>query len=170
MNSLIDDEIIGALYEASRSGVQHPVERARHLRAAAGHCRASATTSRWFPIVDRFLEHSRVYYFLNGGDEQVYLASADWMSRNLDKRIELMFPIEHPGHKASVSDALRAMFRDKVKARWLGADGVYVKRTAPEDEAFRVQTHLQEEAERRASLARESAGVIFRPERPNPAQ
>ena len=66
-------------------------------------------------IVDRFLEHSRVYSFLNGGDEQVYLASADWMTRNMDKRIELMFPIEDPGHKASIMHALRSMFRDTTK-------------------------------------------------------
>ena len=52
-------------------------------------------------IVDRFLEHSRIYYFLNGGDEQVYLASADWMSRNLDKRVELMFPVEDAAHKTT---------------------------------------------------------------------
>ena len=74
-------------------------------------------------IVDRFLEHSRVYYFLNGGEEQVYLASADWMDRNLDKRVELMFPVEDPAHKATVLYALRAMFRDNVKARCLRADG-----------------------------------------------
>ena len=77
-------------------------------------------------IVDRFLEHSRVYYFLNGGDEEVYLASADWMTRNLDKRIELMFPVEQRGHKATVHRTrCDAMFRDNVKARWLGPDGVY---------------------------------------------
>ena len=117
-------------------------------------------------IVDRFLEHSRIYYFLNGGDEEVYLASADWMTRNLDKRVELMFPVEQPEHKARVIDALRAMFRDTVKARWLGADGVYRRRPlAPGETPFRVQQHLQEEARRLASLARDRAGVTFRPEK-----
>src|SRR4029079_7473601 len=96
-------------------------------------------------IVDRFLEHSRVYYFLNGGDEEVYLASADWMTRNLDKRVELMFPVEHPDHKARVLHALRAMFRDTVKGRWLDSDGVYRRRpAAPGDVPFRVQHELQE--------------------------
>ena len=63
-------------------------------------------------IVDRFLEHSRIYYFLNGGDEEVYLASADWMTRNLDKRVELMFPVERrrrtrPGSCTSARDVPR---------------------------------------------------------------
>jgi polyphosphate kinase len=117
-------------------------------------------------IVDRFLEHSRVYYFLNGGDEQVYLASADWMSRNLDKRVELMFPVDNPEHKATVVYALRAMFRDNVKARCLRADGVYErKRAASGEPLFRVQQHLQDEVRRRTALARERAGVTFSPER-----
>ena len=71
----------------------NPAERARHLRAAARRARLSANIEV-VSIVDRFLEHSRIYYFLNGGDEEVYLASADWMTRNLDKRVELMFPVE----------------------------------------------------------------------------
>jgi polyphosphate kinase len=115
-------------------------------------------------IVDRFLEHSRVYYFLNGGDEQVYLSSADWMTRNLDRRVELMFPIEQPGQKASVLHALRAMFRDNVKARVLGPDGVYTRATATADDPpCRVQVTLQEDARRRTAQAIERAGVTFRP-------
>src|SRR6202008_2545756 len=94
-------------------------------------------------IVDRFLEHSRIYYFHNGGEEELYLASADWMTRNLDKRVELMFPVEHPDHRARVLHVLRAMFRDNVKSRWLDADGVYRRRKPPANEPeFRVQQHL----------------------------
>jgi polyphosphate kinase len=115
--------------------------------------------------VDRFLEHSRIYYFLNGGEEEVYLASADWMTRNLDKRIELMFPVEQADNRAKVLSTLRAMFRDNVKSRWLDADGVYRRRPrAPGETPFRVQEHLQEEARRLAALARDRAGVTFRPE------
>jgi polyphosphate kinase len=116
-------------------------------------------------IVDRFLEHSRIYCFLNGGEEQVYLASADWMSRNLDRRIELMFPIDDAAHKTTVLHALRAMFRDNVKARCLRSDGSYQRKTPqPGEPPFRVQQHLQEEARRRAMLARDRAGVTFSPE------
>ena len=117
-------------------------------------------------IVDRFLEHSRIYYFLNGGDEEVYLASADWMPRNLDKRIELMFPIEAPQHKARVLNSLRAMFRDNVKARMLGSDGIYRRASPPAGEPpFRAQQHLYDEARRASAVARDRLGVTFQPER-----
>jgi polyphosphate kinase len=164
MNSLIDEELIAALYDASRAGVRI----ALNVRGICGLRPGVPDVSEnieVISIVDRFLEHSRVYYFLNGGEEQVYLASADWMSRNLDKRIELMFPVEEPEHKGAILSALRAMFRDNVKARCLQPDGGYVRKTrAPNEEPFRVQEYLQEEARRRTFLARERAGVAFRPE------
>jgi polyphosphate kinase len=117
-------------------------------------------------IVDRFLEHSRIYCFLNGGEEQVYLASADWMSRNLDRRVELMFPVDDAAHKATVLNALRAMFRDTVKSWSLGPDGTYERRVpAAGEPPFRVQQALLEEAHRAAALARDAAGVTFVPER-----
>jgi len=95
----------------------------------------------------------------------VYLASADWMTLNLDKRLELMFPVEDSEHRTRVMNALRAMFRDNVKARWLAADGIYRKRKpAAGEAAFRVQQHLQEEARRLSSLARGRTAVTFRPE------
>ena len=119
-------------------------------------------------MVDRFLEHARAYYFLNGGDEQVYLASADWMTRNLDKRIELMFPVEDPGHKATVLNALRSMFRDTVKARRLNADGSYTRVTPePGQPPCRVQQLMQDEAHRRIAQARERASAAFLAEEGN---
>ena len=94
----------------------------------------------------------------------MYLASADWMTRNLDRRIELMFPIEDTEHKAKVLHALRAMFRDTMKSQWLGPDGVYRRRRpGPDEPAFRVQQALQEDARRAASLAGNETGVAFRP-------
>jgi polyphosphate kinase len=113
-------------------------------------------------IVDRFLEHARAFYFLNGGNEQVYLASADWMTRNLDKRIELMFPIEDAAHRATVMHALRAMFRDTVKARRLEADGRYTRvKPEPNQPPCRVQQLLQDEAHRRLALASDRATVAY---------
>ena len=93
MNSLIDDEIIETLYAASRSGVRIQLN-VRGICALRPGVAGASERIEVVSIVDRFLEHSRVYYFLNGGDEEVYLASADWMTRNLDKRLELMWPIE----------------------------------------------------------------------------
>ena len=164
MNSLIDEEIITALYAASQAGVVIKLN-VRGICALRPGVPGVSDTIEVLSIVDRFLEHSRVYYFLNGGDEQVYLSSADWMSRNLDKRVELMFPIDDPGHKSSVLYALRAMFRDNVKARCLRQDGTYErKEAAPGEQPFRVQQHLQDEARRRTTLARERKGVTFSPE------
>jgi len=115
-------------------------------------------------IVDRFLEHARIYYFQNGGEDEVYLASADWMNRNLDKRIEIMFPVEADEQKRAVVGALRAMFKDNVKARRLGADGVYKRVRRPKGETpCRVQQFLQDEAQRAADVARERLGTTFEP-------
>jgi polyphosphate kinase len=167
MNALIDEEIIRALYAASEAGVSIRLN-VRGICGLRPGVPGISANIEVVSIVDRFLEHSRIFYFQNGGDEQVYLASADWMSRNLDKRIELMFPVESAAHKARVIHALRAMFRDNVKARYLRSDGSYERKApAAGEPSFRVQQHLQEEGRRRASLARERAGIAFRPEERN---
>jgi polyphosphate kinase len=102
---------------------------------------------------------------LNGGDDEVYLSSADWMTRNLDRRIELLFPVDDVDHKARVIAVLRAMFRDNVKARWLNVDGTYTARERSSDgKPFRVQQFLHEEAIRVASQTRERAGITLVPE------
>jgi polyphosphate kinase len=164
MNSLIDEEIIDALYAAAGDGVSIQLN-VRGICALKPGVANLSENIEVVSIVDRFLEHSRIYYFLNGGNEELYLASADWMTRNLDKRVELMFPVEDAEHRSKVLYALRAMFRDNVKARWLGADGIYRRREpAPGEPVFRVQHHLQEESRRLSTLARGRAGVSFRPE------
>jgi polyphosphate kinase len=164
MNSLIDEDIIAALSAASEAGVRISLN-IRGICALRPGVTGFSTRIRVVSIVDRFLEHARTFYFLNGGDEEVYLSSADWMTRNLDKRVELMFPVEDGDNKARVLYALRAMFRDTANARWLNADGTYERRGPDGDQpVFRAQQHLQEEARRRASLARERAEVVFRPE------
>src|SRR5262249_58143515 len=121
---LIDQEILDALYTASQHGVTIRLN-VRGICALRPEVPGLSENMEVVSIVDRFLDHSRIYYFLNGGDEDVFLASADWMTRNLDKRIELMFPIEQPESRAKILFALRAMFRDSVKSRWLGVDGIY---------------------------------------------
>ena len=163
MNSLIDEEIIEALYAASAAGVRIALN-VRGICALRPGVPDLSANIEVISVVDRFLEHARVYYFLNAGDDELYLSSADWMTRNLDKRIELMFPIQTEEHKSRILGNLRAMFRDSVKARVLKGDGVYERRKPSADEpAFRVQQHLQDEAHRRA--ARERPGVTFVPER-----
>jgi polyphosphate kinase len=115
-------------------------------------------------IVDRFLEHSRIFHFKNGGDEEVYLSSADWMPRNLDKRIELLFPVESPEGRQKVLAALDAVFADNVKGRRLQADGSYKRRRpAKGEDPYRSQIELHREAKRAVERARAATGVAFEP-------
>ncbi len=115
-------------------------------------------------IVDRFLEHARIFHYRNGGDEEVYLSSADWMPRNLDRRIELLFPVESPEGRTKVLAALDAMFQDNVKARRLQADGTYRRRRpAKGEEPFRAQVYLYQEAKRALERVRAAAGVTLEP-------
>ena len=164
MNSLIDREIIEALYAASREGVTIRLN-VRGICALRPGVPGHSANIEVVSIVDRYLEHARVFWFLNGGEEETYLASADWMTRNFDKRIELLFPVERSEHKLRVATALRAMFKDNCNAYLLGADGTYKRRKAAKGEPpFRVQQVLQDEAGRTAALAREGAGVSFIPD------
>jgi polyphosphate kinase len=81
-------------------------------------------------IVDRYLEHARAFYFYNGGSEEVYCSSADWMPRNLDRRVELMFPIEQKDLKKRIMHILKTCVEDTGKAHILNSDGTYEKRRA----------------------------------------
>jgi polyphosphate kinase len=165
MNSLADSEIIEALYEASRRGV-------RVLLNVRGICRlvpgvpGSSENIEVVSIVDMFLEHSRIFHFGNGGEEEVYLASADWMPRNLDRRIETMFPIEDPHIRREVVDLLRSYFEDNVKAWRLLPDGRYARVSEPDRTPFRVQEHLCRVAEEKAARKRRALPRTLRPQFP----
>jgi polyphosphate kinase len=95
-------------------------------------------------LVGRFLEHSRIYYFGNGGADEVYIGSADIMERNFDRRVEVVFPIEDDSLKAQIRDViLPAYFKDTVNARCLNSDGTYSPvEPAPGEEPFDVQRWL----------------------------
>jgi len=134
MNALIDAEMIEALYRASRAGVQIDliVRGACCLRPGVP---GVSETIRVISIIGRFLEHSRVYYFGNGrtgtGDtqDQIYLGSADMMPRNLNRRVEVLFPVESEAIKAQIRDEIIPLYLDDtIKARELGADGIYHRR------------------------------------------
>ena len=116
-------------------------------------------------IVDRFLEHTRIFHFRNGGDDEVYLSSADWMPRNLDRRIELLFPVESPEGRQKVLAALDVVFQDNVKARRLQADGTYKRRRpAKGEEAVPLADRAPPRGQaRRSSASRAAAGVTFEP-------
>jgi polyphosphate kinase len=164
MNSLTDEEIIAALYRAAESGVSIRLN-VRGMCSLRPGVPGVSERIEVVSIVDRFLEHSRIYTFLNGGDQEVYLASADWMNRNLDKRVELMFPIESAEHKSKVLAALNAMFADNIKARWLAPDGTYHRKQPAQDERpIRAQVLLQEQVQSRQVRAADPSGVILMPQ------
>ncbi len=124
MNSLVDEGVIKALYEAAEAGVdiQLIVRGICCLRPGVAYV---SENIRVTSIVGRFLEHSRIYYFENGGDAKIYLASADWMPRNLDRRVEVAFPVEDESVRAEVLDIIRVTLADTVKARVMQSDGTY---------------------------------------------
>jgi polyphosphate kinase len=163
MNSFVDEDIIRALYDASRAGVRVRLN-VRGICCLRPGLKGTSERIEVTSIVDRFLEHARILHFRNGGDEELYLGSADWMPRNLDKRVELMFPVESPECRAAVLAALEAMFQDNVKARRLQPDGTYKRRKpAKGEEPFRAQAHLYREAQRALERARAKAGVTLEP-------
>lgn len=126
MNSLSDPAMIEALYHASKAGVQIKLN-VRGICCLRPGVKGLSDTIEVISIVDQFLEHSRIFYFFNGGEEEVFLSSADWMSRNLDRRIEMMFPIEDPDNKKKLLEVLKLYFRDNVKAWKLSPEGTYQK-------------------------------------------
>jgi len=161
MNSLVDEEIIRALYDASRAGVRIRLN-VRGICCLRPGVKGVSETIEVVSIVDRFLEHSRVYHFRNGGDEEVYLSSADWMPRNLDRRIELLFPVP-PALRAKVLEVLDVMFLDNVKSRRLTPEGTYRRRkTLRGEEPQRAQLLLYKKTQEAAERARATT-VTFEP-------
>jgi polyphosphate kinase len=121
MNSLIDEQIIRKLYEAGKAGVQIDLI----VRGICGIVPGIAGLSdniRVRSIIDRFLEHARVYIFANGGHEKIYLASADWMTRNLHHRIESGFPIFDEEIKKEIRHIIKLQLIDNIKARVIDSD------------------------------------------------
>jgi polyphosphate kinase len=146
MNSLVDVRTIRALYSASQAGVRIRLN-VRGICTLRPGVPGVSENIEVVSIVGRFLEHSRIFHFANAGDDEVYLSSADWMTRNLDHRVELMFPVEASDCRRKVLAALDAMFRDDVKARHLASDGTYqVPPRLFGAEPFEAQRVLHEQA------------------------
>lgn len=125
LNSLVDTEMIRLLYEASGRGVRIDLI-VRGICCLRPGIQGVSRNIRVTSIVDRYLEHSRIFYFQNGGREDVYLSSADLMERNLDRRIELMFPVQDDAAKKKLKAILEVYMNDNTKARELKPDGRYV--------------------------------------------
>ncbi|NEQ69242.1 MAG: polyphosphate kinase 1 [Symploca sp. SIO2D2] len=132
MNALVDQKIIATLYEASQVGVQIDLI-VRGICCLRPGITGLSENIRVISIVGRFLEHSRIYYFHNQGEEEVYFGSADWMPRNLDRRVEAMIPLEDPGMIKDLQEILGVMLSDNRQAWDLQSDGQYIQRQPTED-------------------------------------
>ena len=148
MNSLCDPGIIAALYEASASGVKIDliVRGICCLKVGIPGVSENITVRS---IVGNFLEHSRIFYFHNGGDSEIYMGSADWMPRNLDRRVEIIFPVIEEELKKKAYHILEVELMDNVKAHILGADGEYDKI----DKRGKVLINSQEQFCKEAKMA-----------------
>jgi len=140
LNALVEPDIIAALYKASCAGVMIDLV-VRGICCLRPGIPGVSDNIRVRSIIGRFLEHSRVYYFHANGNEKVYLASADWMDRNMFRRVEIAFPIQHPEMKARIMDNLDLCLRDNLGAWELNADGDWKRRT-PKQGAEAVSAQL----------------------------
>jgi polyphosphate kinase len=130
MNSLVDPSTIAHLYQASQAGVKIDLI-VRGMCCLRPGVAGLSENIQVISIIGRFLEHSRIYYFFNGGNEQVLIGSADWMTRNLDRRVEAIVPVEDPDIAKDLHEFLGIMLADNRQAWELQSNGSYVQREAP---------------------------------------
>lgn len=163
VNSLVDPEIIDALYQASEAGVKIKLNIRGICCLRPGVSKLSKNIEV-VSIIDRFLEHARILYFYHGGDERVLISSADWMPRNLDRRVELLVPIEEEKSQRKLVKILNSYFADNAKGRVLNGDGVYERITPGKDKkSVRCQQALYEEAVSAVKQAEKAGRTIFEP-------
>ena len=162
MNALADPEVIAALYKASQAGVKIRLN-VRGVCMLLPGVKGLSENIRVVSIIGRFLEHSRIYWFRNGGDAQVFLASADWMPRNLERRIELMFPVLADNLRERLRDQLDLFFADNLHSHELASDGSW-QRIKPEDRA--ASHSCQEEFMRQARSSTQARGPSLGDELP----
>jgi polyphosphate kinase len=146
--------VIEALYQASQDGVEVDLI-IRGLSILRPGVKGLSERIRVRSIVGRFLEHSRIFHFANGGSDEIYLGSADWMPRNLFERCEVVFPVRDPVARARIHDEiLPAYLADTVKARLQQPDGSYLRasKTLKDAPAFSSQDFLMQLAEGKADL------------------
>ncbi|MBE9125783.1 MULTISPECIES: polyphosphate kinase 1 [unclassified Coleofasciculus] len=156
MNSLVDHQIITTLYEASQAGVQIDLI-VRGICCLRPGVEGVSETIRVISIVGRFLEHSRIFYFHNQGQEEVYIGSADWMRRNLDRRVEAVVPIEDPKMIKDLQEILAVMLGDSRHAWELQPNGNYTQRHSGDGKEQCAQTILMEMAK---ESAKEAVGIV----------
>jgi polyphosphate kinase len=165
LNSLVDPELIEALYEASQAGVAIKLN-VRGICCLRPGVEGLSENIKVVSIIDRFLEHSRIFRFHHGGADLVYISSADWMPRNLNRRIELFVPVEDPKCRKRVVGILNAAFRDNVRGRVLLPDGTFQPPQRPRGgKRFRSQEELYRQVRDSVKQAEQSRTTVFVPHR-----
>ncbi|MFW6114643.1 MAG: polyphosphate kinase 1 [bacterium] len=158
LNSLVDSKVINGLYRASRAGVRIDLN-VRGICCLRPGVPGISDNIRVVSILDRYLEHSRIIYFHAGGKHLTYISSADWMPRNLIRRVELLVPIDDEASKRRLKDVLDSYARDNVKGRCLQPDGHYHRvRPKPGEPPHRHQQYLHEQAVEASAKTTEAAG------------
>jgi polyphosphate kinase len=152
VNGILEPAVVKALYRASQAGVRIDIA-CRGICSLRPGIEGVSDNIRVVSVVDRFLEHSRIFYFENAGNPEVFVGSADWMDRNLSRRVEVVFPVEQPDLKQRVIDILKLTLADNVKSRELLPDGTY-RRVKPDPgvPALRSQVRFLELAAEGARL------------------
>ena len=161
MNALTHEEVIEALYKASQAGVKVLLN-VRGVCMLVPGVKGLSENIKVVSIVDRYLEHSRIFYFQNGGDDEIYLSSADWMPRNLDRRIELMFPILDEKVFEEVKEILDVYFKDNENALELSENGTWSEIPVKNDEPLlRAQEVLYKKYKRRSESSVKTPKIEF---------
>ncbi|MFM2204980.1 MAG: polyphosphate kinase 1, partial [Cyanobacteriota bacterium] len=140
MNALVDPAIIALLYEASQAGVQIDLV-VRGMCSLRPGLEGISDNIRVCSVIGRFLEHSRLFWFANGGDDEIYIGSADWMARNLDRRVEAVVPIDAPDLQGRLLRLINTYLSDNSTAWDMQPDGSFSRRI-PEDDSIAVQATL----------------------------
>ena len=163
VNSLVDKDIIKALYRASQAGVKIDLI-VRGICCLKPNIAGISDNINVISIVGRFLEHSRIYYFQNDDSPKIYLASADWMPRNLDRRVEVAFPVDNPDLKKRIVKILDITLNDTIKARVAQNDGTYRRKDKRGKELISSQMEFYKmEKMRNDSFFAESKKDVFIP-------
>lgn len=164
INSLADPLIIKALYAASQAGVSIKLN-IRGICCLRPGVPGLSENIEAVSIIDRFLEHARIFYFYHGGDDRVFISSADWMPRNLDRRVELLTPVEDTACRRRLIEILDMYFQDNRKARKLLADGSYEKPQDVGSDSVSSQEVLYRKAREAVKAAKQSQTTMFEPHR-----
>ena len=165
VNSLDDQEIIDALYLASQAGVKIRLN-VRGICCLVPGKKNLSENIQVISLVDRMLEHSRIFYFQHAGDDRLFISSADWMGRNLNRRVELMIPVQDKECKSRLLRILKLYFDDNVSALELKPDGRYLPVTRKRKKGeFRAQQHLHDEARQLFQAQADLKTTVFQPHR-----